>query len=181
MNVGETIYNNVTGEEVTLLETNRERTRHRFYLPPRAKGVFLHIHTTYTETFHVLEGKLDMIVADTRYPFELRADQTHTVPLGAVHCFWNSSDQAVRFEVEVRPARHLTETLETLFALANAGGVKADGSPRHLFDLAIIGQLSESYLPGPPIWLQRTAFALLAGIARTVGHRPAQQRIRQHA
>lgn len=175
MNIGETIYNRVTGEEMTLLEQTPERSLHHFRLPPHAQGVFLHIHTTYTETFRVLEGKLDLIVGDPNHPIRLYPGTERTVPLHTVHRFWNDSDQPVVFEVEARPRRHLTETLETLFALANAGRVKADGSPRNVFDLAIIGRLSESYLPGPPIWLQRTAFALLAGLARTLGHRPVGQ------
>ena len=167
---GDHIHNRITGEDVTFLEINDARSRARFTLPAQALGVFLHIHTTFAETFQVLEGRLDMIVGDPKYPFFLYAEQRRTVPLRAVHRFWNSSDQPVVFEVEVVPARHLAETLDTLFALANAGGVKADGSPRHLFDLAIIGQLSESYLPGPPVWLQRAVFAVIAGIARMVGH-----------
>jgi mannose-6-phosphate isomerase-like protein (cupin superfamily) len=179
MQVGETIYNRVTGEEVTLLEKSSFRTRHRFTLPPHAKGVFLHIHTTFVEKFLVLNGELDMIVGDPKRPFTLQAGQRGLVPFRTVHRFWNSSDQPVEFEVEVMPSRNLTETLETLFALANAGGVKADGSPRHVFDLAIIGQLSESYLPGLPVWLQRVLFALIANIARFVGHQTIKSPTRQ--
>jgi mannose-6-phosphate isomerase-like protein (cupin superfamily) len=173
---GDHIHNSVTGEDVTFLEVNSLQTRARFTLPPHAQGVFLHVHTTFTETFQILEGRLDMIVGEPKYPFVLHAGQRRTVPLRAVHRFWNSSDQPVVFEVEVLPARHLAETLDTLFALANAGGAKADGSPRGLFDLAIIGQLSESYLPGPPVWLQRAVFAVIAGIARVVGHQTVPPR-----
>jgi mannose-6-phosphate isomerase-like protein (cupin superfamily) len=179
MQVGETIYNRVTGEEMTLLEQNALRTRHCFTLPPHGKGVFLHIHTTFVEKFLVLNGELDMIVGDPKRPFKLQAGQRGFVPLRSVHRFWNSSDQPVEFEVEIMPSRNFTQTLETLFALANAGGVKADGSPRHPFDLAIIGQLSESYLPGLPIWLQKTLFALIASIARFVGHQTIKAPTRQ--
>ena len=172
MQVGESIHNRVTGEKMTLLETNPARSLHRFTLPPQAQGVFLHLHTTFTERFQVLEGTLDMIVGDTQHPLRLHAGQERTVPLYTVHRFWNGSDQPVVFEVEIEPRRHLTEALETLFALANAGHVKADGSPQGLFDLAILGQLSESYLPGVPVWLQRAVFGMLAGMARLVGYQP---------
>ncbi len=174
--VGATIYNRVTGEEATFLETKRETngaySRMRFSLPPHAKGVFLHIHTTHTEEFFVLEGQLDMIAGDSKRPLKLQAGQSQLVSRGMLHRFWNSSDQPVVFENEVRPSRHLIETLDLLFSLANAGQVKADGSPSNVFDLAILGQLSESYLPGSPVWLQQGLFAVLAGIAKIVGHQP---------
>jgi mannose-6-phosphate isomerase-like protein (cupin superfamily) len=162
-----------------LLEKSIIRTRHRFALPPHGKGVFLHIHTTFVEKFLVLNGELDMIVGDPKRPFKLQAGQRATVPLRSVHRFWNSSDQPVEFEVEILPSRNFTQTLETLFALANAGGVKADGSPRHVFDLAIIGLLSESYLPGLPIWLQKALFAVIASVARFVGHQTIKAPTRQ--
>jgi mannose-6-phosphate isomerase-like protein (cupin superfamily) len=81
MQVGETIYNRVTGEEMTLLEKSIIRTRHRFTLPPHGQGVFLHIHTTFVEKFLVLNGELDMIVGDPKRPFKLQAGQRGEVPL----------------------------------------------------------------------------------------------------
>jgi mannose-6-phosphate isomerase-like protein (cupin superfamily) len=180
---GETIYNRVTGEEMTPIETGQQTdgrySRHRFRLPPHAKGVFLHIHTTFTEQFTVLEGRLNLIMGDPKTPLHLEAGESALVSIGMPHRFWNDSDAPVVFEVEVRPASRLTETLELLFALANAGQTKPNGAPSHLFDLAILGQLSESYLPGPPVWLQRAVFGMLAGIARLVGHRPKTQPIEQ--
>ena len=170
--IGETIYNRVTGETVTFLETNSEYSRHHFRLPPHANGVFLHLHTSYTEEFRVLEGQLNIIAGDPKKPRKLQAGQSQLVNIGMLHRFWNASDKPVTFEVEVRPSSRLGEALELLFSLANAGQVKADGSPSNVFDLAILGQLSESYLPGLPVWLQRSLFAVIAGIARIIGHQP---------
>ncbi len=181
---GDTLHNPVTLEEMTFLETSRDTngamTRVRITLPPRAPGVFLHHHTTYTEEFRVLEGKLTIVAGDPNRPLTLSAGQRQLVPLHALHRFWNATDAPVSFEVEIRPARRFEETIETLFALANAGRVKADGSPKHPFDLGILAQMSESYLPGPPVLIQRALFAVLVGLARVFGHHPltAQRRRR---
>jgi mannose-6-phosphate isomerase-like protein (cupin superfamily) len=173
--VGDRLHNPVTLEEFTFLETSRQtngaRTRVRISLPPRAPGVFLHLHTTYTEHFLILEGQLTMIAGDPKHPFVLSAGQSQLVPLNTVHRFWNDADAPVTFEVEILPARRFEETIETLFELANLGRVKPDGSPEHPFDLALLAQMSESYLPGPPVWAQRALFALIALIARLVGYR----------
>ncbi len=173
---GDTLHNPVTLETMTFSktsrETNGELTSVRITLPPHAPGIFLHRHTTYTEHFRVLEGQLSIIAGDPKKPLVLRVGDRQLVPLYALHRFWNATDVPVTFEVEIRPARRFEETIETLFALANAGRTKPDGSPKHPLDLGIIAQMSESYLPGAPIALQRGLFALLAGVARVLNYRP---------
>jgi mannose-6-phosphate isomerase-like protein (cupin superfamily) len=172
---GDTLHNPVTLEEMAFLETHREtngvRTLVRITLPPRAPGVFLHFHTTFTEQFLVLEGQLSMIAGDPKQVVVLRPGQSQFVPLRASHRFWNATDLPVTFEVEIRPSRRFEETIETLFELANRGRTKPDGSPQHPFDLAFLAQMSESYLPGPPVWAQRALFAFIAGVARLLGYR----------
>jgi mannose-6-phosphate isomerase-like protein (cupin superfamily) len=173
---GETLHNPVTLETMTFSrtsrETNGELTSVRITLPPHAPGVFLHRHTTYTELFRVLEGQLSIIAGDPQKPLTLHVGDRQLVPLYALHRFWNATDRPVTFEVEIRPARRFEETIELLFALAGAGRTKPDGSPQHPLDLGIIAQMSESYLPGPPIALQRGVFALLAGIAKLLNYHP---------
>jgi mannose-6-phosphate isomerase-like protein (cupin superfamily) len=173
---GDTLLNPVTLEEMTFLETHREtngaRTLVRITLPPHAPGVFLHKHTTLTEHFTVLEGQLSLIAGDPKQTVILRPGQSQFVERYALHRFWNATDLPVTFEVEIRPSRRFEDTIETLFHWANVGRVKSDGSPKYLFDLAFIAQLSESYLPNVPVGLQRAVFNGLALIARVCGYRP---------
>ncbi len=175
-----TIDNPLSGERVTFLataeEANGEYVRIRNETAAGGRGVVLHYHLTYTERFTVLEGRLDMCVGDRGEPLVLRAGESAFVPLKTAHRFWNSSHERVIFEVEIKPARHFEEALRAQFGLVADDKTNDKAVPTNLFELALIYELSESYIAGVPLMLQQAIARALAAIARRRGYDPTFSR-----
>ena len=76
------------------------------------------------------------------------------------------------FEVEIRPARNFEKSLRAAFGLAEDGKTNDKGVPKNLFELALIYELSESYIVGMPLSVQRGIFGALARVARWRGYDP---------
>ena len=94
------------------------------------------------------------------------------VPLSTAHRFWNSSTEPVIFEVEIRPARNFEKAIRAHFGLVEDGKTNEKAIPKNLFELALIYELSESYIVGMPLFLQKGIFGALARIARWRGYDP---------
>jgi quercetin dioxygenase-like cupin family protein len=169
-----TIENPLNGERVTFLttaqETNGAFVKTVVELLPGSQGQPSHYHLTYTETFEVVEGQLDICLGGKKHHRVLRSGESVHVPLNAVHSFWNSSTEPVRFMVEMRPAGHFEEALRAAFGLARDGRMNHKGIPTNIWELALIFELSESFLPGMPRFFQKRIFGLLAKIARWKGY-----------
>ena len=132
----------------------------------------MHYHLSYTESFEVLEGTMDVCVGDEDNHLVLGEDESAFVPLDTAHRFWNSSAEPVVFEVEIRPARNFEKALRAAFGLAQDGKTNDKGVPQNIFELALIYELSESYIVGMPLFLQKGIFGALARIARWRGYDP---------
>jgi mannose-6-phosphate isomerase-like protein (cupin superfamily) len=171
-----TIENPVTGERVTFLatakETNGEYVRIRNEAAAGAPGPVMHYHLVYTEAFKVLKGSLDVWVGGKENHLVLTEGKSAFVPLNTEHRFCNSSTEPVVFEVEIRPARNFEQSLRAAFGLARDGKVNQKGVPKNIWELALIYELSESYIVGMPLFLQKAIFGALARIARWRGYDP---------
>jgi mannose-6-phosphate isomerase-like protein (cupin superfamily) len=171
-----TIENPLSGERVTFLataeETNGEYVRIRNETSASAPGVVMHYHLTYTEAFEVLEGRLDMCVGTKENHLVLGEGESAFVPLDTAHRFWNSSTEPVVFEVEIRPARNFEMALRAQFGLVEDGKTNEKAIPKNVLELALIYELSESYIVGMPLFLQKGIFGALARIARWRGYDP---------
>jgi mannose-6-phosphate isomerase-like protein (cupin superfamily) len=171
-----TIENRLTGERVTFLlttdETNGECVRIRNTTFAGSQGVVLHYHLTYTETFEVLEGRLDMSVGSNDSHLALAAGSSAFVPLKTAHRFWNSSSEPVVFEVEIRPARNFEKALRAQFGLAADGRTNDRAVPKNPLELSLIYELAESYIAGVPLPLQKGVSGALSSIARRLGYDP---------
>jgi mannose-6-phosphate isomerase-like protein (cupin superfamily) len=171
-----TIENSVGGERVTFLatteETNGEYVRIRNETSAGARGVVMHYHLAYTEAFEVLEGSLDVCVGTKENHLVLAEGDSAFVPLNTAHRFWNSSTEPVVFEVEIRPARNFEKAIRAQFGLVNDGKTNDKAIPKNILELALIYELSESYIVGMPLFLQKGIFGALAKIARWRGYDP---------
>ncbi len=171
-----TIENSVTGERVSFLsiaeETNGEYVRIRNETSAGAPGVVMHYHLAYTEAFEVLQGSLDVCLGSKDNHLVLAEGESVFVPLNTAHRFWNSSTEPVVFEVEMRPARNFEKSLRAFFGLAQDGKTNDKGVPKNILELALIYELSESYIVGIPLVLQKGIFGALARIARWRGYDP---------
>jgi mannose-6-phosphate isomerase-like protein (cupin superfamily) len=171
-----TIENPFTGERVTFSaaaeETNGEYVRIRNEAAAGAPGVVMHYHLAYTEAFEALEGRLDMCVGTKDNHLVLAEGDCVFVALNTAHRFWNSSTEPVVFEVEIRPARNFEKAIRAQFGLVEDGATNDKAIPRNVFELALIYELSESYIVGMPLFLQKGIFRALARIARWRGYDP---------
>jgi mannose-6-phosphate isomerase-like protein (cupin superfamily) len=173
-NLERTIENPVTGERYTFLataeETNGELLKVKAEIPAGTPGVPLHYHLTFTEGFEVLEGRLDLLVGEGH--LVLGSDESAMVPLGTAHRFWNAGSKPAIFEAEIRPARKMEQSLRAMVGLARDGKTDDRGVPKNIFELALLYELSESYIVGMPLFLQRGVFGILARLARGRGYDP---------
>jgi quercetin dioxygenase-like cupin family protein len=167
--------NPITGVRHTFLvtgeETGGEYARVRAELPPRAPGPPMHFHLSYTESFEVLEGRLDLCVGKNNHVV-LASGQSAFAPLEVPHRFWNATDEPTVFEAEIRPAATFEKAIRAGDGMARDGRTNEKGVPRNLFELALAYELAESYLTGMPLFLQRGIFGMLAKIARLRGYDP---------
>jgi mannose-6-phosphate isomerase-like protein (cupin superfamily) len=168
--------NRVTGEQTTFVaaaeDTDGAFVKTRTTLPGHAAGVVMHYHLTYTETFTVLEGTLDICVGGKNHHYVMRSGEAVHIPLHTPHRFWNGSNQPVTFTVEIRPARHFELATRVSFGLAQAGKVNRAGVPTNIWQLALLFEVSESFLTGWPLFVQKRVFGTLATIARWKGYDP---------
>lgn len=170
------IENPVTGERLTFLaiaeETGGELLRVKSELPAGSPGVPMHYHLAFTERFEVLEGRLDMCVGGKKNHIVLTAGQSAFAPLYTPHRFWNGSAEPVVFVGEIRPARKMEKSLRAAHGLARDGKTNKKGVPTNPFELALLYELSESYIVGMPLSLQKSVFGALAKVARWRGYDP---------
>lgn len=166
-----TVTNPDIGDKVTFLktaaETNGEYALVEVELAPGG-GNGLHYHVTFIEVFDVIQGVLGIQYG--KEIMSLKAGESATVPLNVVHRFFNPSpDKTVKFRTTIKPARHFEEMIRIAYGLANDGRTNKKGMPKSIWDLSILFEKGESYLPTLPLRIQKGLFGLLAYIARLKG------------
>jgi hypothetical protein len=136
--------------------------------------VLTHYHITFTEKFEVVEGQLKLTLDGQQ--IALKAGESTIVPLKSTHRFYNASDMPVTFITEVRPARSFEKSLRVSYGLAQDGRTTAQGIARNPLILGLHFQLSETYLPGVPLFIQKAGGGLLAFFARLLGQDKALEK-----
>lgn len=115
-------------ERLTILEHGPARTLVEVDLGPGGR-VPLHVHLDYEERFEVLEGRLDIRLADGTV--SLGVGDRHAAPAKLPHCFENNSSERARFRVELAPGqRGFIEMQLLFFGLRADGRVDENGGPR---------------------------------------------------
>jgi mannose-6-phosphate isomerase-like protein (cupin superfamily) len=169
---GQIISNPITGERITFLKTSAdtggELLSVEVELPPRARGVPPHYHLAQTERFETLEGTLDVHVGGR--DLRLLPGEPAEVSPRVIHRFWNGSERPARFSCDIRNPGRIETSLEAAHGLARDGKTNEKGVPRNPFQLALLFELSESYLAGPPVPIQRAMSGALARVARLLGY-----------
>lgn len=138
MSTGRVVENPATGERIVLLrsaaDTAGELLEFELSLAPGGHVPSGHLHPEQEERFTVLEGQARFRLG--RRTVIARTGETVTVPRGQAHHFANAGAQPARLLVQVRPALHMEELLETAAALTRDRRGKLAGRPR-LLDLAL--------------------------------------------
>jgi quercetin dioxygenase-like cupin family protein len=169
----QTIRNNATGETLTMLVGEQESGgAYQLYevtLPPHRPSPPLHYHTDFTETFTVKQGKLDIYLDREQRHILLHPGDSATAQIRQLHRFANNRDEPVTFTMETRPAGGVVKAFQLAYGVANAGGAAKDGLPANPLARLVFVKISQGYLPGVPLLLQRFIFTTAAIIARWTG------------
>ena len=152
-------------------ETGGSSLEMEWELGPKTGGTPVHVHPHATESYEVLEGRLDVYV-DGEWRTLQPGDRV-TVDAGVPHTFRNASSEVTRVYNVHRPAMRFGEYFHRLDKLANSGVISsARMTPKAILHLSI---LMTSY-PGeirpirPPLAIMR----VLATVGRLLGYEKAQ-------
>lgn len=164
MTSGQTIQNKHTGETLTMIVSEQESVDrlqlYRVHLPPHRPSPPLHYHLAFTETFTAIEGTLDMFLGRDRRHVRLGPGQSVTAEICQPHTFANNSDQPCTMTVETRPPGGVVRAFQLAYGLANDGRASRDGLPANpILRLRFI-DISQGFLVGVPLLLQRAGLAL---------------------
>ena len=79
---------------------------------------------------------------------------------------------SVVFDGEIRPGRNFEKSIRAQFGLVEDGKTTDKAIPKNILELALIYELSESYIVGMPLFLRKGIFGVLARVARWRGYDP---------
>lgn len=166
-----TIENPIIKDSVTFVktadETNGEYTELIVELAPGG-GNEPHYHRSFTESFTPLQGQLGVLIGKQKRL--LHPGETATVPPGAVHCFFNPSDQRIRFRGEARPGHRGSEQfIQIAYGLARDGYVNSKGYPNRISHIALLSEMGDMHLPGLAFKLFSPCLQWIARRARAAG------------
>lgn len=151
-------------ESLTILEHSAAQTLVEVDLGPGG-GTPMHLHHGYAEWFEVLDGTLDIELADR--VVSLGPGDRFTAAAEVAHRFVNSSAEPTRFRVALRDGQPgFIEMQMLLFGLRADGRVEADGMPRDPRHMAIALGWSDT---SPPTRGGALAFVILRAAARLTG------------
>jgi mannose-6-phosphate isomerase-like protein (cupin superfamily) len=135
-------------------------------------NALVHVHPLAEEIFKVRSGRMKVVIGGKQCVLE--TGQSATVPRRAPHCFMNASDGTTEITVEFVPAQQHLRFFANFASLAQhrPEWFSAKGDPNLLLiALALDAYRDHLYLAGPPMFLQKLLFAVLAPIARLRGYR----------
>ncbi|KAK9341900.1 cupin 2 conserved barrel domain protein [Lipomyces starkeyi] len=143
-------------------ETNGEYTELIVTLSPNG-GNPPHYHTSYTETFTVLDGDLGVVLKGGS-KLILKPGESRTIAINEEHSFFNPSSEAtIKFVTTIRPAHiGFEQSLYILYGMAADGLCDDKGVPKSFLHTCIIVCMSD-------MWLAGTAFSIMAPVIKAVG------------
>jgi hypothetical protein len=77
--------------------------------------------------------------------------ETADAPIGSRHRFANDTDRPVTFLTTIRPSRRFEEQIRITYGLARDRKTIRGGVPRNPLQLALLFEISETYLPALPL------------------------------
>jgi quercetin dioxygenase-like cupin family protein len=159
-----TILNPIINDRVTFVQTcaesNGRITAIEVTLMPKGRNP-LHCHA-YTETFTAIDGDLGL-ENEKKQQQVLKSGESYTVPSMAWHCFFNPTDRAIRFGVQLEPGNERFEYfLRILYGLAADGLTDKKSRPRSIKHAAILLAMADAKMTG----LLGMMSPLLKGVAK---------------
>ncbi len=158
-----------TGEKFVFLKRPRDSQGEVFEIEFLVREFALvaarpHIHSTAEERVEVIAGAALMRMG--REEKSVGPGETVVIPAGMVHSLRGQGEEFLRFRMQMRPPMKTETMFETLIGLHRDG--KSLTNP---LQAVVIAREHDTYLGGPPIWLQKPLIALLAAVGRLFGYR----------
>jgi quercetin dioxygenase-like cupin family protein len=150
----------------TAAETNGAYELVKVELEPHG-GNDWHYHTSFEESFTVLEGEV-RIGHDGESEVSLKKGDSAKALKKEMHYFKNSLNSKSVLLVKIAPAGGLEKTLRVAYGLINDGLLENDMT-KNPWHMALLLGYSESYLPGMPSWFQEPLIKALGKIAQWRG------------
>jgi quercetin dioxygenase-like cupin family protein len=170
-----TVTNPNMGVTVTFVkasdETGGDDVEARVTIPSGAPGPPMHYHLDFEETFTAVEGTLLLDLGDRR-GIALRPGEQVQVPRTVPHRYYNDSDRPVVFHFLASPGLAYEQGIRASFGLAADGRATANGTPRNLYENALLLSLARSYMARVPLWPQRFLIRIGVALARLRGYDP---------
>ena len=180
--IGQVIENPLSGERIvfrqTAAHTGGRLLAFDLYLAPGGRVPSSHAHPEQEERFTVVRGRMRFRVAGRTVI--ARAGDTTVVPPGTVHAFSNPGVDPAQVRVEVRPALHMEDLLETATALARDGRTLPNHMPRPLDLVLFLSEFRQEVRPPiVPAALMQALVEPLAWLVRRLGRDAAYRAVRQ--
>lgn len=145
-----TIINPLIKDTVSFLQTSDETkgTLSELELTLMPGGAnFLHYHKSFTETFTAIDGVLGLQTGKQK--ILLQPGESYSVQPGMPHSFFNPGNKEIKFNIQIRPGhKGFENSLRILYGLAEDGLTNKKSVPKSLQHIAVIGSMSDSYMPG---------------------------------
>jgi mannose-6-phosphate isomerase-like protein (cupin superfamily) len=173
MRAGQSISNRHTGETLTMLiseeETHGTRQLYQVYLPPHRPSPPMHYHLDFTETFSVIEGQLDLHFGRQRKHVILNAGESLTAQIRQPHTFANERDSPALIMIDTQPAAGVVRAFQLAYGVANDRGASRDGLPKNPLIRLLFVRMTQGFLPGIPLFLERAVLNAAAAVAKFSG------------
>jgi mannose-6-phosphate isomerase-like protein (cupin superfamily) len=157
-----------------MLQDDPRQAHFTLQLDPGGSGGgngLVHVHPLADETFTVLAGRLEIVIAGQHHM--LYPGEGLTIPRGLPHYFFNSGKGVTTASVSFSPAQNHVQFFTTFATLTqdHPAWFSPKGDPKLLLIALFLHRYPDHlYLDGPPIWLQKMLFRLLARLARWRGY-----------
>jgi quercetin dioxygenase-like cupin family protein len=179
---GDTLFNHVTGEELTFFETAAS-TRGEYVelmctVRPGGFAAAAHSHPAQSKTFTVVEGTLDLRIG--RDELRVEPGGNARVAPGTAHHFWNDGAEPAVFRCVVRPALQFESLIETMFILAEEGRTNRRGMPNPVRMAAVAHAHRDVIrLAGVPAWMQDIGILAALPLAYVCGYTAPRKQTRE--
>ena len=144
------IYNPIQKDAVTFLETADEIGGARTVLDMEVApggGNTLHYHTSFAEHFTVISGEFSVQIGKEH--FKLKLGKSAVAPIGSLHRWYNTTQEAALVRVELRPGSiGFERSLQIAYGLARDGCMNKQGLPKSIVHMALLVELADTGIPG---------------------------------
>lgn len=169
---GQVFISKSEGFRQTVLKRENGLLWSELVLEPHAAGPPEHIHTTFPEKFIVHEGTLTLLVNGEKKI--LRAGESLLIPPGTPHKPFNETDAPTVVKGPLTAEYAIPEQFGVFLTQAYGYFDESEENqrpPKALLQMSRFSPKYDSWLAGPPVFLQKALYFVISPTARLLGYR----------